>query len=88
MNTLCEINAFLDDGKEIKPFYLKIIGPILDDKGGDYYCAIHSPSILKEDKNIYGVDKKQAQVLAFSFIQKLLSNRKVIDKEGNPIFLS
>ena len=82
-----EISAFLDENGKVRPFYLRISGPVQDIEGGDYFCSVHAPALFSEDKKIYGADEKQAQDLALQFVKQMLGNKRLIDKDGNLIDL-
>jgi hypothetical protein len=88
MEWLHEINAFIKEGDELMPFYLKISEPTRNPAAKDYYCTIHAPALLNRDKNIYGVDRSQARALTLQFVKQLLGNKRLFDKDGNPVALN
>jgi hypothetical protein len=82
-----ELHAFVEDGSTRKPFYLRISEPSKASDAQDYFCRVHAPALLGEDKNIFGVDEVQAKALAFDFIRSLLIDKRLVDKRGEAIEL-
>lgn len=85
MNSVYEINAFLEDDTGKHLFYLKISEPIRGETGEDYYCNVHAPLLFKEDKRIYGVDQNQAKSLALQFVKQMVVGKRLVDGTGKPI---
>jgi hypothetical protein len=80
-----ELNGFLEDDMGRRPLYVLISAPSLVHGERDYACRVHAPSILGEDKYIYGVDSGQAAALAVQFVSSFLNGKNVTDASGQPI---
>jgi hypothetical protein len=68
-------------------FHLFISPPIYNNEGDDYYCLVELTDILSEETRIYGLDAKQATLLATHFVKQLLEDSKIVDRNGVPIEL-
>jgi hypothetical protein len=84
MENSYELNAFIQENDETKPFSLKISAPT-QSPDEDYFCSIHAPELFKKDKVIHGVDAKQAKELAINFVKSMLAGKQIVDKEGRPV---
>ncbi len=82
-----ELKAFIEEKGQRRPFCLKISEPYETTGEQDYYCRVHAPELLKEDKDIFGVDKEQARLLALEFVKSLLSDKRLVDEKGQSITL-
>lgn len=87
MSYLRELNVFIEEGGQKKPFLLVITDPQKVPDADDYFCSIHAPALFKRDKIIYGIDTEQAAELALKFVNDLLLGKKLIDKDGKPVIL-
>lgn len=83
MAYLHELNAFIEEDGQKKPFVLTITNPEKVQGEDDYICIIHAPVLFKRDKSIYGVDAQQAAELSIKFVNDLLSDRQLVDESGN-----
>jgi hypothetical protein len=87
MATEYELSAILEDDTGKHNFHLRISAPFIGETGGDYYCVVHAPLLFKNDKRIYGIDKEQASQLAYEFIKRMLSGKKLFDEAGQVVVL-
>jgi hypothetical protein len=85
MTNQLELNAFLEQDGEQKPFYLRISTPLQAKGETDYFCRVHAPLLFDKDKNIYGIDEEQASLLAIDFVRSLLRDKRIIDGKGQSI---
>jgi len=85
MQMIFELDAFLEENGLRKPFQVRISCPSKSAGQNEYFCQVYAPSLFQDEKKIYGVDESQAQTLAMEFIISLIGNRRVVDKNGNPI---
>lgn len=85
MSYLRELNVFIEEDGQKRPFPLVITTPEKTPGADDYFCSIHAPVLFKRDKSIHGVDAKQAEELAIKFVNDLLSGRRLIDENGKPL---
>jgi hypothetical protein len=77
-----ELNAFIEENDNREPLHVLVSAPSQAPGQDDYFCRVHAPLLLSGDKNIYGVDADQAKNLAVSFVRSLLSNKKIVDSQG------
>jgi len=82
MSTSYELNAFIEEHGQRKSFYLKISEPRQSMEADDYFCCVHAPELFKRDKDIFGVDEKQAKELAFEFVKSFLNGKRIVDEKG------
>ncbi len=82
-----ELHAFIDDDGTTKPFYLRISQPSKVADAEDYVCRVHAPDLFKNDKEIFGVDKAQAETLAFDFVRSVLGTKRLLNEKGEVIKL-
>jgi hypothetical protein len=80
-----ELNAFIEENDKWKPLHVLVSAPSQAPGQDDYFCRVHAPLLFTGDKNIYGVDADQAKTLAISFVKSLLSNKRVVDSQGQPV---
>lgn len=81
-----EIQGFIETpGRSRAPLLLRISGPKRGPDRIDYCCRVHLPAMLKQDKEIYGVDPEQAVTLSKNFARTLLAGQKITDVHGNPV---
>lgn len=85
--SILELHAFLEDGEKRKPLHIKVSVPAKSQGQQDYFCLVHAPLVLGQDRRIFGVDPDQARSLAVGFIKSLLENKNVVDGEGKPVSL-
>jgi hypothetical protein len=78
-----ELSCFLKNEDQIVPFYLMITEPRHSNGEDDYFCRIHSPALLSKDIDIYGADEIQARELSLGFVEHFLSDKQLLDKDGN-----
>ncbi|MET0548693.1 MAG: hypothetical protein ABW002_05410 [Xanthomonas sp.] len=81
MTESVDVNAFIHKNGSVEPFFLKISEPIPSGKG-DFYCVVHMPGVLTEDKKILGIDAAQASELAANFARSMLGDAKIVDENG------
>lgn len=55
---------------------------------GTFYCSVHAPAILEKKTKIFGVDAKQARKLSANFVDDLVGEDLIKDRDGRPIRLS
>ena len=82
---IIEINIFIEENGETKPFYLSIEEPRRSVGSDDYYCRIISPVLFNSEKDIFGVDENQAIDLAKNFANSALKGKKFFDSNGNAV---
>ena len=83
-----EVCAFLETSDAARtPFFLRISRPRKDRSKIDYYCRVHLPLLLRDDKDIYGISPSQAKELAKNFVNILLAGSKITDAHGNSVSL-
>jgi hypothetical protein len=87
MNIFLKKIFFLENEDGLHPFALKIMEPVKDPEGDDFFCEVHIPLLLKGDKKIYGVDVDQARFLSIMFIKQLLAGKILNDDKGKIIDL-
>jgi hypothetical protein len=85
---ILELRAFLEEDGIRKPLAIKILAPSGTEDEQDYFCIVHAPLLLDQDKKIFGVDRGQASSLSISFIKLLLENKKVSGEDGMLLNLS
>jgi len=81
---ILELHAFLEDDGKRKP-HIRVSIPAKTQGQQDYFCLVHAPLVLGQDRRIFGVDPDQARSLAVGFIKSLLENKKVVDGDGKPV---
>lgn len=81
------LDIYIEENGKRRPFHLWISAPRESSHAGEYYCRIHAPVLFKRDKDIFGIDQKQAHELSIEFIKRLLADRRLIDKEGEEFTL-
>ncbi|UYK65141.1 hypothetical protein NG831_12950 [Xanthomonas sacchari] len=81
MSENIDVNAFMEKNGSIEPFLLKISEPIPLGED-DFYCVVHMPGVLTEDKKILGIDATQASELAANFARSMLGDAKIVDGNG------
>lgn len=84
MEKCIKIDAFHNGGSKITPFQLFISEPF-ETEHLDYFCRVSIPTLFKNDKLIYGIDKAQAKKLAIEFVSKVIDVTAVVDENGTPI---
>jgi hypothetical protein len=82
---ILEIQAFLEEHEIRKPLAIEILAPSRTEEVQDYFCVVHAPLLLDQDKKIFGVDPEQASSPSVRFINLLLENKKVIGDDGMPL---
>ena len=87
MPNLRELDVFVEEDGQRKPFTLLIEAPVKSPGAEDYFCCIHAPELFKKEKNIHGVDATQASELAIKFVKDMLAGKRLIDKDGKTINL-
>lgn len=82
MEKIIDLTGFIftTNGKE--SFHLEIFSPIKSEGENDFHCRIHCPFLFRDDKNIFGVDRKQSLELAIGLVKRLLLRTKVVDELG------
>jgi len=85
---ILELHAFLEEDGIRNPLAIKILAPSKRRDEQDYFCVVHAPLLLDQDKKIFGVDPGQASSLSVSFIKLLLENKKVLGDDGMPLNLT
>lgn len=88
MSNAYEITGYIEEADGRAPFYLKISAPALTEDADDYYCSVHAPYLLQNDKNIIGIDEEQAKELAINFVKSMLSGKLLVDDNGRIIELT
>jgi len=84
---ILELHASLEEDGIRKPLAIKILAPSRTEDEQDYFCVVHAPLLLDQDKKIFGVDPGQASALSLRFIKLLLGNKKVLGDDGMPLKL-
>ena len=87
MSHLRELNVFIEEDGQMRPFPLVITQPEKTSGADDYFCSIQAPVLFKREKSIHGVDTEQAAELAIKFVKYLLSGRQLVDESGNAVIL-
>lgn len=87
MPHLRELNVFIEEDGQTRPFPLVITAPKKMPDTDDHFCIIHAPALFKRDKRIYGINAEQAAELAIKFVNDLLSGRQLVDENGKPVTL-
>ena len=85
MSESYELDAFVEQDGVRRPFHLRISEPERTSGGEDCFCRVAAPLLLGKEKNIYGVDEKQARTLAFQFIRELLGELRLVEGTGRPV---
>jgi hypothetical protein len=85
MTAIIDVAGFVKEREKKTPFSLKITGPHQRKKEIDYFCRIRVKPILNSYRDIYGVDGEQAKLLAINFVKSILSEVKIVDRDGDPI---
>jgi hypothetical protein len=76
----------LERNGQMEPFLARIEaakGSAVDTE--ECSCVVHAPTLLGEDKEIYGVDADQARQLAVDFLKSMLAGIPLRDKAGNTV---
>lgn len=85
MHIACELSGYLKDEASSQQLRVLISSPVAKDE--DYLCTVRAYPILTGDREIYGIDEKQALYLAKSFVLALLEDHNVVDDRGVPLRL-
>ncbi|HEY0218693.1 MAG TPA: hypothetical protein VGC26_02835 [Afipia sp.] len=85
MHVVYELRGFLKDEGLQRALHVQIFSPVA--KNEDYSCVVRVHSILDDDREIYGIDEKQALYLAKNFVLALLDDHNVVDDRGMPLSL-
>ena len=88
MDAIYELRAFLEEGGQRKPFYLRISKPQASRGDDGFSCRIHAPELFNSDKEIFGADAQQASLLAWQFAKSLLEGKGLVDEAWRPIDLT
>jgi hypothetical protein len=86
MSIVYELRGFLKDGSSSQPLHIQIFSPVT--KGEDSFCVVRTYPILNKDREIYGVDEKQALNLAKDFVLALLEGHNAVDDRGMALSLN
>jgi hypothetical protein len=83
---ILELRAILEEDGSRSPVAIKILAPFRPEDEQGYFCIVHAPLLLDQDKKIFGADPRGKQAsLSVSFIKLLLENRKVLVDDGMPL---
>lgn len=88
MKTIFSLDGFLEEGGVRKPFRLTISEARASAVADEFGCLVHAPSLLRTDKEIFGVSAAQARDLAIRFAKSLLKDKRLVDGNGAPVDLS
>jgi hypothetical protein len=78
------IDAFVEGDEQREPLHIRVLSPNRTDQS-DYFCLVCAPSLIGQDKKIYGIDQDQAKSLAVGFVKILLKDKRVVDSNGLPV---
>jgi hypothetical protein len=72
----------LEEDGERTPLHVQIFSPVKTKGQQDYFCIVRAPSLLGQDKRIFGIDPDQASSLFVDLIKSLLQNKESFDCNG------
>ena len=69
------------------PFVVEI-GEAVETEEGTFYCSVYAPAILRKRTKIFGVDAEQARKLSAKYIDDLIGEDLIKDRNDRPVWIS
>ena len=89
MDFIYELNCFIEDKGQQIPFSLKISKPFLPDENEEEsHCLVYAPFLFGKPKKIAGIDGEQAIELSKRFVEILIKEKKLFDKDRNQLVIN
>ena len=67
---------------------ISVSEPKKSEQANDYFCLVEATPLIAGGKKIYGVNEEQALKVSFEFLNAILKDKKILDKDGNPYYFS